>query len=227
MNTFQETFTVPEKGLSAAGLFHFLQEASGHHSASLNQGQAALVQKGLMWVVIRNIARMARWPEPGEALQLLTWPAAVRHGMCPRYYHMTDAEGNTILDGSAIWAVVDRETRSMVNPDERGVFLEPAVTGLETPLPMPIRRPATEHETLFTVPEAYLDENGHMNNTRYYDLAMQVTGLRPPFRELRTEYINEALCGQELTVRWGTAGDTVTVVGERDGSHVFRMQLSR
>ncbi len=226
MNTFEENFTVPESGLSTAGLFYFLQEAAGHHSASLDQGQAALVQKGLMWVVIRSIARVARWPEPGETLHLLTWPAAVRHGMCPRYYHFTDANGAPVMDGSAIWAVVDRETRSMVNPDERGVWLEPAVTGLETPLPMPIRRPVTEHKTVFTVPEEYLDENGHMNNTRYFDLAEQVTGLRPPFRELRTEYISEALCGQVMTVRWGVAGDTVTVVGERETGHVFRMQLT-
>ena len=228
MYVYREKRTVPQEGLSAQHLFWLLQEAAGAHSGQLGFGEADMRGLGIMWVVIRYLVKAERWPAAEEELTVETWPGQVRHGMCPRFYRILDAGGAVILTASCLWAVVDRETRQMVPPHERGVVIEPLVTGEEAPLPGTIRRPVTDRETLFTVPEAYLDSNGHMNNTRYFDLAEQCTGFRAAqrgLREVTAEYLNEALCGEQIRVRWGVEGNCCTVVGEKDSGHVFRMKL--
>ncbi len=228
MFALPQRVTVPAEGLSARHLFWILQEASAEHSRQIGYGEAEMRALGLMWVVIRYYVRAERWPRAGEALTVETWPGPVRHGMCPRFYLLRDAAGESVLSGSALWAVVDRETRQMVVPHERGVDIEPLQTGLEERLPGTIRRPVTERETRFTVPEEYLDTNGHMNNTRYFDLAEACLGVSAAERGLRcvtAEYLNEALCGDEIRVLWGMDGPRCTVVGEGKAGHIFRMLL--
>ena len=230
MNIYTQDRQVPAEGLSARHLFWLLQEASAAHSRILGFGEEAMRALGLMWVVIRYCVQVERYPAPGERLRMETWPGKARHGMCPRHYLLRDAAGAPLLSGCALWAVVDRESRQMVAPLERGVDIPPVERGLECRLPGTIRRPVTDRETAFTVPEEYLDSNGHMNNTRYFDLAEQCIGVRAAqrgLREVTAEYLKEALCGERLRVRWGECGEQYTVVGEtEDGEAVFRMQLS-
>ena len=228
MFVHQSHITVPEEGLDTSKLFWFLQEAAAEHSTLLGYGEADMRALGVMWVVVRYFVQAERWPKGGETLCIHTWPGTVRHGFCPRFYVIRDAAGEKILTGSCLWAVVDRESRQMVIPHERGVDIEPLVTGEEARLPVTIRRPVTDRETSFTVPASYLDTNGHMNNTRYFDLAEQCAGVsarQRGLREVSVEYLNEALCGESMAVRWGMDGDRCTVIGEAADGHVFRMQM--
>ena len=134
-----------------------------------------------------------------------------------------------ILSGNAIWAVVDRQSRQMVSPVRRGVEIEGMETGLENKIPGPLRCPPTDRESVFVVPRDYLDNNGHMNNTRYFDLAEACTGLyaaQRGLREVTAEYINEALEGQRLRIFWTVDGDSSVVLGQSDTGRVFRMKLT-
>ena len=77
------------------------------------------------------------------------------------------------------------------------------------------------------MPYSYVDINGHMNNTRYFDLAEDSIPAAAAGRALRSvliEYANEARHGEELVVRWGQAGDDWYLTGEADKC-VFRMRL--
>ncbi len=228
MNVFVQEYAIPREGLSARYLFWLLQESAGGHSSSLGFGEAELRAMGVMWVVVRYYVEVSRWPKAGEHIRVETWPGQSRHGMCPRFYRFLDAAGAQLLSASALWAVVDRESRQLVSPHERGVDIEPLQTGMEARLPGTIRRPVTDHEVDFVVPPDYLDGNGHMNNTCYFDLAENCTGLRAAECGLKTvtaEYLNEALCGEHIRVRWGMEGNCCTVVGEAESGHVFRMKL--
>ena len=144
MEIFEQSFRVGAEGLSTRELFFRLQEAANAQCAAYRLTGDDLREKGLMWVVLRYLVRVPRWPEPGETLRLQTWPGATRHGMMPRFYRMLDAAGSCVASGSGVWTVVDRETRRMVNPDENGVILEPLTTGLEERRPpAPARRTAS------------------------------------------------------------------------------------
>ena len=96
--------------------------------------------------------------------------------------------------------------RRMIFPDRCGIVIEGTETGEELALPSaPARLPVTQ-ESSFVVPYSYVDLNGHMNNTRYFDLmedCLPAAAEGRVLRSVRTEYTGEARLGDTLTVRWG------------------------
>ena len=226
MEIFEERYTVPQEGLCTGDLFRLMQQVSGDHCRKIGYGETWMEARGIMWVIIRHGVQVLRWPAPGEALLARTWPGATRHGMCPRFYRIEGAGGELLMEGCAIWSVVDRKTRKMVIPGEYGLEIEPLVTGLESRRPgAPLRLAATA-QAAYTVTEDVLDENGHMNNTRYYDLAEDCLGTRG--RALRTalvEYVAEARLGDTLRLGWSWQEGRCALSGELEGT-AFRMELS-
>ena len=134
----------------------------------------------------------------GETVTVLTWPGDTRHGMYLRYFRVTEGE-ELLMEGSSLWAVVDRESRKMLQPSQSGVEIPAEHTGMESRPPMAPKRREAPQTGLFLVPEDYLDGNGHMNNTRYFDLGQRELGMaKERLGELRAEFANEALLGDQL-----------------------------
>lgn len=228
MDVYRKALTVGPEGLSTQALFRFLQDIAGEQCAPYHLTGPDLEKKGLMWVIIRYRLEAGRWPQPGERFTAHTWPGRTRHGMMPRFYVIQDEAGETRIAVSSVWAVVDRHTRAMVNNDDFGVTLEALETGEEIRLPAAVRRLETAQSGRFTVPADYLDENGHMNNTFYYTVAEHCIGRdarRDSLREVMTEHTSEALCGEELALRWGERDGLWYIVGENGAKCVFRMNL--
>ena len=149
------------------------------------------------------------------------------HLYFPRYYRMEDREGRTLLTGSALWALMDRETRRMVFPEDHGVHID-GEQG-EKPLPLPAApKPVRDGEReTFAVPYSYVDLNGHMNNTRYLDLAedrMPADLRRRAIREVRAEYSGEAKLGESMDLTYAREGDAFLLSGDR-GRKLFRLNL--
>ncbi len=226
MEIYEERLRVPPEGLSTGDLFRLMQKISGDHCRRIGYGEPVMEELGLMWVIVRHGAQVLRSPAPGEELLARTWPGPTRHGMCPRFYRIEGAGGELLVTGCDVWSVVDRQTRKMVVSSDCPVQIEALVTGLESARPRaPVRLPAGER-AVYTVPSQVLDENGHMNNTRYYDLAEDVMGTRGrPLKEALVEYAAEAREGDRLCLDWGEQEGLFCIAGEIDGSPAFRMNL--
>ena len=162
-----------------------------------------------------------------EVVTLLSWPGKTMHVLFPRFWRLTDQGGAVLAEGSALWTLMDQNTRAMVFPDEHGVSIPGEVTGWETPLPRPPKMGEAEREERFTVPYSWVDLNGHMNNCRYLDLAEDVL---PPelhemtLRAVSIEYSGEAHLGEALRLRWGNDGGSWFLSGE-GAKRLFRMRL--
>ena len=99
------------------------------------------------------------------------------------------------MKASALWGLVDEKSRKAVFPERYGIEIAGVETGKEIDLPGPIRKLACDREKRFEVPYSFVDLNGHMNNTRYFDLAEDCVGAAAGgklLKEIRTEYVNEA-----------------------------------
>jgi Acyl-ACP thioesterase len=208
-------------------LFELLQEVSICHTEELGMGREMTLDRGLLWVLTLQRAEIIRMPEYGELVTMETWPGNTMHLLFPRYCRLLGENGELLASSSALWALMDSETRRMVFPDRYGVKIDGVVTGKEIALPSPPRRAAGEHVSRFTVPFSYVDLNGHMNNTRYYDLAedlLPVEAVGRSLREISVEYANEAKLGDELAVMIEADGGTYYVSGETDRK-IFRMLM--
>ena len=213
--------------LRTSVLFELMQEASIRHTEQLGMGREMTLDRGLLWMVTLQRAEIARMPEYDERITLESWPGDTMHLLFPRYYRVLDEGGNTLISASALWALVDQQTRRMVFPDRYGVVIEGITTGSEIALPAPPRRAQGEAASGFTVPFSYVDLNGHMNNTRYFDLAEDLIPAAAEGRslcEIAIEYANEAKLADEIRVTLQADGDTFYVSGETE-KKVFRLAM--
>ena len=213
--------------LRTSRLFELMQEASIRHTEELGMGRAMTLDRGLLWMVTLQRAEIVRMPEYDELITLESWPGATMHLLFPRYYRVLDEAGSPLLSASALWALVDQETRRMIFPDRYGVVVEGEVTGNEIALPSPPRRAAGEEIARFKVPFSYVDLNGHMNNTRYFDLAEDLIPAAAEGRSLReiaVEYATEVRLGEEICVTCGVDGGSYSLSGDTE-KKIFRMLM--
>lgn len=218
----------PNEELRPSGLLYSLQEAAGEHCDLIGLGQKVIGPKGLMWVIIRQYLEVDAWPKAGQNFEIHTWPGDTRHMFFPRFYLLKTPEGDEFGRGSALWALVDRTSRKMISPGAYGIVLEGLKTGEECRLPSAAAKLPLGSTGEYTVPAEVLDINGHMNNTRYYDVAEAALGEAVRGRELRaamTEYVSEAREGDRIELSWGSEGDRHYITGSLDGKICFRMSL--
>ena len=216
-----------QRRLRLSSLFTLLQEAAIAHTTELGMGREKTLDKGLLWIVTLQKVCVTRLPLYDETVTLSSWPGRTMHLYFPRFYRMTDSAGHILLEASALWALMDQKTRHIVFPEEHGVQIgeESALPAL--PLPSAPRLPELSEERSFTVPYSYTDLNGHMNNTRYPDLAedMMPAGLRNgQIREILTEYGGEVSEGETLVLKTAAGKDSFAMAGfSEDGKRLFRL----
>ena len=213
--------------LRTSTLFEFLEDVSIRHTEELGVTREKTLDRGLLWMVTLLRAEICRMPEYDEHLTLESWPGETMHLLFPRYYRMLDAAGEPIVSASAVWTLVDAKLRRVVFPDRYGIRIDGETTGHEISLPSPPRCAEGGEDAEFAVPFSYVDLNGHMNNTRYFDLAED---LLPPaaegasLRAVEVEYGGEARLGERLRIRTERDGSAWYLTGETD-KRCFRMRF--
>lgn len=208
-------------------LFTMLQEAAIAHTEQLGAGRDKTLARGLLWVVTLQNVEICRLPEYDETVTLTSWAGKTMHLYFPRYSELRDESGQILIRASALWALMDRNTRRIVFPEEHSVSIEGTCIGTELPLPAAPRMGALDRETAFTVPFSYADLNGHMNNTRYLDLVQDTLPLalteQTP-RKITVGYSGEARVGERMTLCYGKTGGTYCILGQTE-RRLFRMRL--
>ena len=161
------------------------------------------LDQGLLWAVTQYRAVFHRLPEYDEKVTLLSWPGKTMHLYFPRYFRIVDTNGIVLFEAVSLWVLIDQATRGIIFPESHDIFIKETVTGNELPIPGRIRRQEPQSSTTFTVPYSFVDLNGHMNNARYYDLAVdnmpgELRSRR--LKELSSEHIGEAQLGDVMKI---------------------------
>ena len=214
--------------LRLSTLFTRLQEAAIAHTIDLGVPREKTLDKGLLWAVTQYRAVFHRLPQYDERVVLLTWPGRTMHLYFPRYFRLVDEKGSVLFEAVSLWVLIDRNTRGIVFPESHDIYIKETTTGNELPMPGRIRRQNTESASSFTVPYSYVDINGHMNNARYYDLAVDSMPeeLRSRnLRELSSEHIGEAQLGDVLSVGCTASENSFYICGDKE-KPVFRMSFT-
>ena len=215
--------------LRISRLFTFVQEAAIHHTEALGAGRAKTLDRGFLWVVTMQHAEIERLPEYDEKIELVSWAGRTMHVIFPRYYEIYDESGACIIKGSALWMLMDMNTRSMIFPDAQGIGVEGTVVGREYPLPKPIKPMETDRSVSFTVPFSYSDINGHLTNTKYFDIAEDITSLAAENhvpKSVAIEYSGEARFGESFDIAVFEDDCTAYLCGTgENGKKIFRLLM--
>ena len=214
--------------LRLSRLFIMLQEAAIAHTEALGFGREKTLDRGYLWIVSLQHVKLQRLPEYDEHITLRSVPGEMMHTFFPRFYQITDETGTELATAAAFWALMDAEKRKMLFPEDAGVEIAGEPADWAAYMPRAPKLPAGGEETVFTVPYSYADLNGHMNNSRYFDLAEDCM---PPalrdakVREIMSEYTAEARPGECFTITKSIAdGNTFLFSGAAE-KRLFRIGI--
>ena len=210
------------RGASPAEVLHLLQESASQHQHTLGTGREAIARRGLLWMITWQKLVFDRLPFCGEKVTVKTWLSEARHGMYLRHYEVLDASGAVICRAVAEWTLVDAEKRTLVQ-----LSLPVPLTRQEGQLPRfhLLRSVEPGWQFSFSVPQAYLDENGHMNNARYFDAVAPILPKEGILRTAQVDYHLEALAGETLAVGYTAQGKNLLIQAQGDRGLCFRMKL--
>ena len=215
------------RAIRLSTLFTRLQEAAIAHTIELGVTREKTLDLGLLWAVTQYNVRFHRLPEYDEMVSLLSWPGKTMHLYFPRYFRLVDTKGKVLIEASSLWVLIDEKTRGIVFPEAHDIYIREVVTGNELALPGRLRKAETTRNSSVTVPYSCIDLNGHMNNARYYDLAVDfmpehLRGRK--LRELSSEHIGEAQLGDVMQVGCAESENSFYLCGEKEKT-IFRMKM--
>lgn len=192
--------------LRLKSLMSFFQEISIAHTEQLGNGRAKTLDKGFLWIIIAEKFKIFRLPEYDETIEIVSYPGTTMHFFMPRYFDIYDEKGNLIIKASSMWALIDQNERSFVDPEENNIIFNGGEKGDELPLPFKIPVPNLTKSSKGKVNFSDVDLNGHLNNTSYINKALDLIDNKYLIsHNLQEAYINfrkEIKIDEEYTVNF-------------------------
>ena len=193
-----------------------LQEAAGEQCAVLDMSWEQMAEKDLFWAITRQTMRITRLPRAYETITVETWPMPATKVAYPRATVAYDSDRNELFRVTALWILMSLSTRAMVLPGKSSVDVPGTTRGGELPSPKSLTPKNLSHSTDRKVRFGQLDRNGHMNNTKYLEWAMDLLPgayhAEHPLKEFTVCYLSESREGDRVTLRHDLSEDNILQV---------------
>lgn len=155
-----------------SALMRLFQQCCIAHTEELGYGRDKTLDKGYLWVIANEHIAISALPVYDEEVTLVCYPGPALHYLFPRHFYLLDEQGNTLVEISAIWTLIEEKTRAMIDPKEKGIVIDGYENGKEIPMVPILKVPPLEKQETISVPYSQVDINGHLNNSAYLDIAM-------------------------------------------------------
>lgn len=202
-----------------SALFVYLQRVITEHSQQVGTARDDVLAKyNCYWMVLRIWVRLNRPVIWGETL---TIRMTVRHPRGTRVYRDCDLFVGEELVGEAatVWVLANRSTKRPISLEHLPEFPEEDPPTAKDIILSRVEFP--DNMALHDTRKLYYsdtDINGHINNTRYVDLACDAAelDLRPHgvfMQEILISYVGECFAGETLRIQRGKAGGRLFIHG--------------
>lgn len=205
-----------KRQLKPSSLLLFAQEMSINHTKMLGFGREKTLDRGLLWVILKERFEIKRMPFYDETIKLITYPGEMLHFFFPRHFLILGCKDEVLVKGSALWALMDEKKREIVDPKEHGVIIPGHQKGDELPLLFSNRTPALDGFASLSASYSDCDLNGHLNNAAYLDLMMDLI----PFDYLLNHQLKKIDLTFSKEIRFGETFDTD--YGCQDDTYFFK-----
>jgi medium-chain acyl-[acyl-carrier-protein] hydrolase len=211
--------------LKVSSLMRICEEISIKDTTRLHMGRDKTLDKGLLWVISRISFNFASVPQYDSLTNLITYPEKREHFFFPRFYVLKDLLGRTLIEGEAIWILMDAKTRKPVNPTEHGIIIRSFPFRKETDVSLSIPLLPLSGTSEKIVSTSDLDLNGHMNNTKYADLFFDQFPTsfyaQKELSSFRINFYQEAVEGEKIVLQRGINDLDISLTGSTSKGKVF------
>ncbi len=201
--------TGPTGRASVATICNYLQEVAGNHAFRLGVSVEHLHERRLTWVLTRLRVFIDNYPHWRDEITIETWPSGVEGLFATRDFLLQDDSGRRLGRATSGWMIIDLDRRRPVRMPEIITSLEPPRRDRAVAEASPrLATPASETEHLpIRVEYSDLDVNGHVNNVRYVEWALDAMSAEElashDLTELDVHYRAEAVYGDAVAVHTG------------------------
>ena len=174
MDIYQKDYAVTSYLINAQGkvglyyLLNLLQDIAIDHAKILGLGREEMTKAKLFWVLTRQNLEMSRWPKWNEQIQIQTWIRKGEGNIASIRDFSILQDGHEIGKCSTTWVALDMNSRKPASFEKVIDFPRMSADkkiNLETHK-IPVRQ-NLEEVMGFNVRNSDIDQNSHVNNTKY------------------------------------------------------------
>jgi acyl-ACP thioesterase len=214
--------------LRMSDLFRLLEEASIAHTELLGCTRDKTLDRGLLWIITRQSVEIDELPAYDDKIIVRSWQGEMQHVFFPRFYEIERA-GEILVKGQALWMLMKEDDRSMVMPEDYDISIpgRPDADDMVLPAIVIPKDVETEESRRLETRFSQIDINGHMNNTRYFDVIDDMLNNNSQRasvpKAVLANYLSELRLGDKFTLSRYVKGDTLFFEGVSD-SPCFRVR---
>ena len=197
-----------QQNLKPSALMQFFEEVAANHAFELGGGYEVLIERGLFWALSRLSVEITRMPHWGESILIKTWPCGNEGLFFRRDFIVYDKDQNVVIRGVSGWLLVAVQNLRPQRPSQLGIDLPPN-KGRKSLEHFPERITTQTTQVAFRKTVAYneIDQNLHVNNTRYLDWATDCFQMKHyqsyKLSQFTLEFLAETHWGDEIELRMG------------------------
>lgn len=218
--------------LKPAAFMDMAQEIAYWAASELGFGYDTLHVHHTAWVLTRMHLHFETLPKWREDVKLYTWHKGAEGLFYLRDFDLRSAAGESIIQGTSSWVVIDEQSRRMVRPEDLQdlMMTEEVEDAISMPAPK-VQLPRQAQPELVgehTVAYSDLDIIGHTNNVRYVVWAMDCLPLETAEKPVKDLYINfnkETTHGQKVELFRLQDANAWYVEGRVEGKPCFVVKL--
>lgn len=199
-NTSVNIHDVDFNGIAkTSAIMRYIQSAAQDQLTENNMSYDELKEMNRAFILSRLNLEILKPLRAYAPLCAVSYPAESRGFTFLRCYELY-SDNETVARAISAWALVDTSTQALVKVDDFNLGL-PTLPGLNLPLPRIILPSEITDVGRYGVHYGDVDQNMHMNNTKYPDMYsnfLPLLGKR--ISKIAISYKNEAKIGEKLRV---------------------------
>ena len=210
INVYEDHFVVKQHEcdcnsiLKAGSLMAHCQNISMDHCDSLGLTADIYKQTHTAFLLAKASVEMYRPIRAGEKLTIRTMPSLPKRAIYNRYTVFINEQNEIAAAQDSKWVLVDTQTRRILrNPPEGFLFPINADVKEQHNFSLPKVHDAVQTATE-RVTYSRTDSNGHLNNTQYADIILDVlpfsATVDKKLSKLVIDYRSEAKMGETITI---------------------------
>lgn len=218
---------------SLVAICNFLQVSAFRHARHLGFDYTRKDGFDRIWVLIRMLISMDRYPSWDEEIEVKTWHRGADGLVAMRDFEILDAEGKRLGAVSSHWFLLDPQTRKPVVPE----INDSAVSSV-WPVPVMDDKPGRifipdDLPLIHSITAGYtdLDMYLHVNNSRYIDWVLNLfpedMHRNYTISSFLIEFLSEVKYAEEIRLFASVNPDESLVKGIRagDGKTIFKAKV--
>lgn len=193
-------------------MMRLFQEAAIADVSKLGFPPHVTFAKNLLWVLAKEYVEIYRLPKFEEKVVVKSWPGKRYMFIFERHYEIADELGNVLVRSTGLWSLINRETRKVADPVKEGIDIQGTLHGDEIRCPMRLSFDELSDKTLFSPKYSQIDINGHLNNTAYFTVALDLIPIdfikKNDPKSFWVSFKKEIKLGDEVTINYGLLDNT-------------------